>query len=225
MVDDIPHAEALPKVPPALSPPTEVEEPAVAEAGEVAEGLAADFEAEFAPGLDMMRFDNFAGDMPEDALLREPYSHLSYSTSEGDSHSCRGYGAVTAGDWYYELPLEVCDLVDEASFGLFCTGLSRHMASQALLRALVERWWDTTNSFHFSSIGEMIMTPYDFSMITGLGAGGDPIPFDMDMGEWEATWIHLLGAHPPLYRPVMAGYNWFSKHFCGSKPETPEEAE
>ncbi|KAL7235020.1 hypothetical protein ACSBR1_018489 [Camellia fascicularis] len=68
------------------------------------------------------------------------------------------------------------------------------MASRALLGALVERWWDTTNSFHLSSTGEMTMTPCDFSTITGLRVRGDPIPFDMDMGEWEAAWIYLLGA-------------------------------
>ncbi|KAL7184413.1 hypothetical protein ACSBR2_026549 [Camellia fascicularis] len=173
----------------------------------------------------IMRFDDFAGGMPEDILLREPYSHLSYGASEGDSHSYRGYKAVIARDWYYELPLKVCDLVDEVSFGLFCTGLSRHMASRALLGALVERWWDTINSFHFSSAGEMIMTPYDFSMITSLGVGGDPITFDMDMSEWEVTWIYLLGVCPPLYRPTMVRYNWFPERFRGSEPETSEELE
>ncbi|KAL7200016.1 hypothetical protein ACSBR2_022178 [Camellia fascicularis] len=94
---------------------------------------------------------------------------------------------MTARDWYHELPARVHELVDEVGFGLFCTELSCHIASRALLGALVERWWDTTNSFHFSSIGDMTMTPYDFSMITGLGVGGDPILFDMDIGQWEAA--------------------------------------
>lgn len=42
------------------------------------------------------------------------------------------------------------------------------------------------------------MTPYDFSMLTGVGVGvgRDPIPYDMDMGEWKAAWLHLLVAHP-----------------------------
>ncbi|GMP40521.1 hypothetical protein CsSME_00010942 [Camellia sinensis var. sinensis] len=46
MADDIPHADALLEVPHALSPPIEVEELAVAEDGEAAEGIAIDFEAE-----------------------------------------------------------------------------------------------------------------------------------------------------------------------------------
>ena len=49
--------------------------------------------------------------------------------------------------------------------------------------ALVERWWDTTNSFHFSATRDMTMTPYDFSMLTGLDVAGRPVPFDVDMGE------------------------------------------
>ncbi|KAF5932044.1 hypothetical protein HYC85_028215 [Camellia sinensis] len=156
MADDVAHDGAPPEVSPPLSPPVEVEEPAVTETGEAAEGIAADFEAEFAPGHKLE---------PLPLRIRPFYLSLSHE----DSRSYRGYGVVTARDWYYELPPEVHDLVDEVGFGLFCTELSRHMASRALLGALVERWWDITNSFHFSSTGEMTMTPYDFSMITGLG--------------------------------------------------------
>ncbi|KAL7263987.1 hypothetical protein ACSBR1_002024 [Camellia fascicularis] len=156
MVDDISHDDA----------PSEVEESTVAEAGRAAEDITANFEVEFAPGFEpeplplwmrpfdlvnyhprthmmapggMTRFDDFIGGIPEDVLLREPDSHLSHSVTEEDFRSCRNYRAVTARDWYYELPPEVRDLVDEVGFGLFCTELSRHMARRALLGALVER--------------------------------------------------------------------------------------
>ncbi|KAL7212879.1 hypothetical protein ACSBR2_015552 [Camellia fascicularis] len=72
-------------------------------------------------------------------------------------------------------------MVDDVGFGLFFSGLSWLQASRPLLDALVERWWDTTHSFYFSSSGEMMMIPYDFSMITRLPAWGNPIPFDLDM--------------------------------------------
>ncbi|KAL7222599.1 hypothetical protein ACSBR1_024321 [Camellia fascicularis] len=121
------------------------------------------------------------------------------SNLKEDSRSIRGYGATSAKDWYLELPAGVRYIIDEAGFGLFCTELSRHIASQPLLGILVEWWWDTTNSFHFSTAGEMTMTPYDFSMLTGIEVGGDSIPYDMDMGEWEAALQHLLGTHPPLF--------------------------
>ena len=53
------------------------------------------------------------------------------------------------------------------------------------------------------------MTPYDFSVLTGIGVGGDPIPFDIDMDEWTAAQVYLLGAAPPLARPGYVRYSWF----------------
>ncbi|GMP80827.1 hypothetical protein CsSME_00035787 [Camellia sinensis var. sinensis] len=40
----------------------------------------------------------------------------------------------------------------------------------------------------------MMITPYDFATITNLGMGGDPIPFDTDMGEWNIMGLYLLSA-------------------------------
>ncbi|KAI8012885.1 Protein MAIN-LIKE 2 [Camellia lanceoleosa] len=108
-----------------------------------------------------------------------------FSFENEDSYTIRGCGNVVARDWYAELPDAVLQIVDEAGFGIFCRGLSQLTICRPLLAALVERWWDTTNSFHFSVAGDMTMTPYDFSMLTGIGVGGDPIPFDTDMDEWD----------------------------------------
>ncbi|XP_028073484.1 disease resistance protein RML1A-like [Camellia sinensis] len=71
-----------------------------------------------------------------------------------------------------ELPDAVRHIVDQASFGAFCRGLPRLTASRPLLAALVERWWHTTDSFHFSVAGDMTMTSYDFSILTGIRVGG-----------------------------------------------------
>ncbi|KAL7263185.1 hypothetical protein ACSBR1_001374 [Camellia fascicularis] len=130
-----------------------------------------------------------------------------------------------------ELPDAVRHIVDQAGFGAFCRGLSRLTASRPLLAALVERWWDTTNSFYFSATGDMTMTPYDFSMLTGIGVGGDPIAFDTDMDEWDATQIYLLGEMPPLARPGFVRYSWFEDHWriqpalAEEAPMTQEEVE
>ncbi|KDP35067.1 hypothetical protein JCGZ_11037 [Jatropha curcas] len=43
-----------------------------------------------------------------------------------------------------------------------------------LLCALAERWWDTTNTFHFSW-GELTLTPVDFSVISEIPFGIRPI--------------------------------------------------
>ncbi|KAL7240067.1 hypothetical protein ACSBR2_005849 [Camellia fascicularis] len=122
-----------------------------------------------------------------------------------------------------ELPNAVRHIVDEAGFGLFCARLSRHPASRTLLGALVERWWDTTNSFHFSATGDMPMTPYDFSILTGLEVGGRPIPYDADMGEWKVAWVYLLGAHPPIDRSSgRVRYTWFAEQYRRTTPQTIE---
>ncbi|KAL7224108.1 hypothetical protein ACSBR1_025546 [Camellia fascicularis] len=224
MVDEVPHNGAPPEVPLVVPSMPEVKEP------------IADLEAEFEPEVEpeplplkvrpfdparyhpqthilptsggIKYFIEFARSAPEDLLLRKPDSHLSAITVE-----------------YDKLPAGVRDIIDEAGFGLFCSCLTQVTASYPLLGALVEKWWDTTNSFHFSTAGEMTMTPYDFAMITGLDVGGDPIPIDTDMEEWEATWFELLGAYPPIYWTEMVRYTWFAERFRGTKPETIEEIE
>ncbi|GMP36538.1 hypothetical protein CsSME_00008635 [Camellia sinensis var. sinensis] len=139
------------------------------------------------------------------------------------SRFTRGYGSILTREWYMELADAVRHIVDEAGFGLFCAGLSRHPASRTFLGALVERWWDTTNSFHFSAIEDMTMTPYDFSMLTGLEVGGRPIPYDADIGEWETAWIYLLRARPPIDRSSgRLRYTWFSEQYRGTSPQTIE---
>ncbi|GMP58293.1 hypothetical protein CsSME_00022009 [Camellia sinensis var. sinensis] len=121
-------------------------------------------------------------------LSVRPFDPATYRPAiHGDSHTIRGYGNTGARDWYAELPDAVRRIVDQAGFGAFCRGLSRLTTCRPLLAALVERWWDTTDSFHLSATGDMTMTPYDFSMLTGIGVGGDPIPFDTDMDEWTAA--------------------------------------
>ncbi|XP_028080393.1 protein MAIN-LIKE 2-like [Camellia sinensis] len=125
-----------------------------------------------------------------------------------------------------ELPDDVRYIVDGAGFGIFCMGLSRLTASRPLLGALVERWWDTTDFFLLSTSGEMTMTPFDFSMLIGIGVRGDPIPFDTDMGKWDAVQIFLLGTRrPPFSRLGFVRYSWFADQFRGQTPTIREEVE
>ncbi|XP_028106146.1 protein MAINTENANCE OF MERISTEMS-like [Camellia sinensis] len=171
-------------------------------------------------------FTDFDDRAPGDLLLREPESHLSHEAREVTSRIAREYGSVAAREWYTELPEAVWDLVDLVGFRPFYSGISRCLASRTLMGALVERWWDTTNSFHFSATGDMTMTPFDFAVLTGLDMGGWAIPYDEDMGQWEAAWIYLLGARPPVDRSSgRVQYTWFSSHFrrVEMEPEAPEE--
>ncbi|XP_028070029.1 protein MAINTENANCE OF MERISTEMS-like [Camellia sinensis] len=122
-----------------------------------------------------------------------------------------------------ELPDGVRHIVDQAGFGPFCVGLSRLQVSRTLMGALVGRWWDTTNFFYFSATGDMTITPYNFSILMGLDVEGQPIPYDFDMDEWEATWTYLLRAHPPIYQSsCMVRYAWFTEQYRGTVPDTVE---
>ena len=62
--------------------------------------------------------------------------------------------------------------------------LSSQPASSAFLRGLLEFWWDSTNTFHFPW-GEMTVTPFDFSMITGFPFGGEPVVIELVKGSNE----------------------------------------
>ena len=44
-----------------------------------------------------------------------------------------------------------------------------------MLLALSKRFWDTICTFHFPGIGEVMLTPYDFFVITNLRLGGERI--------------------------------------------------
>ena len=71
------------------------------------------------------------------------------------------------------------NFINEAGFGTFFEALSNHETNEykdlQLLLALVERFWETTYTFHFPNIGEVMLTPYDFSIIIGLRLGGKRI--------------------------------------------------
>ncbi|KDP43325.1 hypothetical protein JCGZ_27158 [Jatropha curcas] len=75
-----------------------------------------------------------------------------------------------------------------------------------LLCALAERWWDTTNTFHFSW-GELTMTPADFSVISGIPFGTRPIELYDD---WRVDispdrMVELIGIDlPRLVEPGSA---------------------
>ena len=71
------------------------------------------------------------------------------------------------------------NIINEAGFGTFFEDLLNQETHEykdlQLLLALAECFLDTTYTFHFLGIGEVILTPYDFSVITGLRLGGERI--------------------------------------------------
>ncbi|KAL7251736.1 hypothetical protein ACSBR1_013568 [Camellia fascicularis] len=131
----------------------------------------------------ILRFEGLIPGIDEDILLRELTEHLFADASTVIARRIGGYRSMFGPQrWYERLPAEVRALVDAAGFGLFYSGLIQMRAESLLYGALVERWWDTTNSFHFSSIRELTLTLYDFSILTGLWVGvGGAIPCNPDM--------------------------------------------
>ncbi|KAL7238524.1 hypothetical protein ACSBR2_004584 [Camellia fascicularis] len=131
----------------------------------------------------ILRFEGLIPGIDEDILLLEPVEHLSADASTVIARRIGGYGSISGPRrWYERLSAEVRALVNVTGFGPFCSGLIQMRVESLLYRALVERWWDTTDLFHFSSIGDLTLTPYDFSMLISLRIGiGGPIPCDRDM--------------------------------------------
>ncbi|KAL7190450.1 hypothetical protein ACSBR2_022681 [Camellia fascicularis] len=179
----------------------------------------------------ILRFKGFIPGADEETLLREPMEHISADASTIHNpfpiftlHFTLYIDMLNSMNKAFILTAQVRTLVDAADFGPFCYGLIQMRAESVLHGALVERWWDTTDSFHFSSTGEMTLTPYDFSMLTGLRVGvGGLVPFDPDMTQWRDVQLQLLGEIPNTTSHGMVRYNWFSEHFLSMQPVTADE--
>ncbi|KDP24011.1 hypothetical protein JCGZ_27039 [Jatropha curcas] len=87
--------------------------------------------------------------------------------------------AFTANEWFDRLPERAQDYVEEASFGHFLETLQRVQGRSlpSSLLVLMERWMDTTHTFHIP-FSKMTITPVDFATITSLPFGGRLVVFD-----------------------------------------------
>ena len=87
-------------------------------------------------------------------------------------------------------------LIESSGFWDFLAVETGKEGYHALLRALVEQWWDTTNTFHFLC-GEMTVTLTDLTMITGLHFGTRAPEFFDDWRDLPlGTVLDLLGVKP-----------------------------
>lgn len=104
-------------------------------------------------------------------------------------------------------------MVDLAGFGPFVRGLNLRNADWGLFTALVERWWDCTNTFHFTGVGELTVTPLDFTFLTGLRVGGEPLPIDPHLWRREGAVIELLGRTPAEGLTNRVRMTWLRETF------------
>ncbi|KAI8560016.1 hypothetical protein RHMOL_Rhmol04G0221900 [Rhododendron molle] len=123
-----------------------------------------------------------------------------------------GHGGSAGSLRYFKaLPTRVRALVEAAGFGPFIQLLTMVRIDRAVLTALTERWWDTTNTFHFW-FGEMSNTPLDFAAITGLRVRGDPIPYDLSIVLDDAALRWFLG-QVPRHSGGVAEYGQFIEYW------------
>ena len=80
-------------------------------------------------------------------------------------------------EWYNLLVPKTRAYIQEASFKPTLSLLPKKSASATLVQCLIERWWDTTHTFHIA-MREMMMTPYNFHHMNGLSFEGAIINLD-----------------------------------------------
>ena len=72
----------------------------------------------------------------------------------------------------------------------------------ALHHALGERWWPSTQSFHFP-VGEIGLTPLDFTAMTGMRFGGLLLTIRHESLRRSDAWILSLFLHMPDRKSVV----------------------
>ena len=112
------------------------------------------------------------------------------------------------------LSTSIKNIINEVGFDTFFEALLNHETHEykdlQLLLALAERFWDTTCTFHFPSIGEVILTPYDFSVITGLRLGGKRILANDSLTSTELK--KLLGVVPSRLKSNNIPLSWLCEN-------------
>ena len=78
---------------------------------------------------------------------------------------------------YNLLVLETKAYIREAGFEPIIDILLEKSANATLVQCFIERWWDTTHTFHIVE-REMTMTSYDFYYMIGLSFEGAIISLD-----------------------------------------------
>ena len=81
---------------------------------------------------------------------------------------------------FHDLSSDIVQLIWPSGFRRFIVALptERGRSYHYSLFALIERWMDTTHTFHIH-VGELTISPMSFSTITGITFGGTPVPFDV----------------------------------------------
>ncbi|KAI8550483.1 hypothetical protein RHMOL_Rhmol06G0110300 [Rhododendron molle] len=97
---------------------------------------------------------------PEAEIVRrEPEQHLSVLNVMRNRRLEAHGGGKEVHKWFLVLPEQTRELVRAAGFEAFVLGHNLPKIDWSLMTSLVERWWDTTNTFHLPSASKMTITP------------------------------------------------------------------
>jgi hypothetical protein len=120
------------------------------------------------------------------------YKHvIDHPTGEACNFRGNWNGPITAYKEQCSRYPRVKQLIDLACWGRFFK-INTGRSSKRIVEALVERWWDTTHTFHLPC-GELGFTPLDWTMLTGLPIGvGDPPPCIDDDYSFEVVKSHFF---------------------------------
>ncbi|XP_030945395.1 uncharacterized protein LOC115969900 [Quercus lobata] len=151
-------------------------------------------------------------------LLQDKNTHMSSQALQRKptSYKIRGSLSDVRNCWIVMGP-EVKAKISAAGLNHFLTsiyndGIVEHKDINLII-ALSERFWDTTNTFHFPGIGEVMLTPLDFAVITGLRIGGERIEVNDNLTNCDVE--RLLGGLPPKGSELNVKLSWLVKHLRG----------
>ena len=117
--------------------------------------------------------------------------------------------------WFAKLPPAARARIEGTGFLLFINALSDRSTKhdKAGLRALVERWMDTTHTFHLP-FGEMTISPGDFAYLTSIPCDRRLIEFDASLYQptLQSEYIHRLLGFMPRVRAGIIPYGDLRRH-------------
>ena len=95
--------------------------------------------------------------------------------------------------WYDELTDDIKDRIQDTEFEDFILALpdTQGRTDYQPLHALMERWSDTTHTFHLPC-GEFTLDPVSFAAITGVACSSDSVPFDTGLHRMTADRVAYI---------------------------------
>ncbi|GMY25451.1 protein MAIN-LIKE 1-like isoform X6 [Fagus crenata] len=160
---------------------------------------------------------------PDEGLLQDPQKHRSNDVKQGNEYSLRARGGLQGlPAWWGKIHPPIGAKIRAAGLGFFLDAISHHLTEHKdliLMCAMSERFWDTTNTFHLPKIGEMTLTPEDFTMISGLSFGGHWLVMDHEIEGKKKQLKESLGAMPQYVRGTSVKLTWLKSTFEDKKPE------